>query len=42
MDDEVACDDDVWEHLEIIACLQIMLDDAAKRKKGRAMEVLSW
>jgi hypothetical protein len=34
MDDEVACDDNVWEHLEIIDCLQIMLNDATERKKG--------
>jgi hypothetical protein len=32
MEDEVAWDDDVREHLAIIVCLKKMLDDSAKKK----------
>jgi hypothetical protein len=34
MDDEASCDDNVREHLAIIACLQKMLDNTAEKNKG--------
>jgi hypothetical protein len=33
MDEEATCDDDVREHLAVIACLQIILDDVEEKKK---------
>jgi hypothetical protein len=34
--DDTACNDDIDEHLAIIAYLQKMLDDAEKEKKKRS------
>jgi hypothetical protein len=35
MEDKAACNDDVREHLAIIACLKKMLDNAAEKKKKK-------